>query len=101
MAEPDKPATAIGPNVKRLIAHKMGVDAIPKGGGFEDGLKFLSSREAVISGAQQASNWVIAAIRVLRQAAEPNPWKNSSDEEIAGHLLRQLHDRLDKLERCK
>ncbi len=87
-------ASESGQNIRRLIAYKMAVDAIPQGGGFEDGLKFLSSREAVITGAQQASIWVRAAINVLRLAAEPNPWKDADDETIAGEVLRQVDERL-------
>lgn len=77
----------IGTNVKRLWAMKMAKDAIPDGGGFAEGLKFLSSKESIVSGAKAASEWTKNAIELVRQAAEPNPFKDSSDEEIAGELI--------------
>ena len=83
----------MGPNVSRLIAYKMGVDAIPRGGGFADGLKFLSNKENVTSGARAAAVWVRTALEAVRQAGEPSPWKNSNDEEIATYLLQQVAER--------
>ena len=47
---PTDPKRKLGPNAKRLLAHKMSVDAIPAGGGLADGIKFLSSKESIISG---------------------------------------------------
>jgi len=80
----------LGQNAKKLIAHKMSVDAIPAGGGLADGLKFLSNKESIVSGARLATEWVAAAIDAIRGAADPNPWKFSTDEEIAGHILNQI-----------
>jgi hypothetical protein len=76
--------------MKRLIIHKMSHDAIPAGGGFGDGLKFLATPGAMNAGWKAASEWCDAAIAAVRSAAEPNPWKNASDEEIAGELLRKM-----------
>lgn len=84
---------SIGPNVKKLWAMKMAKDAIPDGGGLADGLKFLSSRESIAAGAKAATEWVKGAIAVVRLAAEPNPWKNATDEEIAGELLKRTEER--------
>ena len=80
-------------NVKRLVAHKMSVDAVPGGGGLVDALKFLSSKEAILSGARAATEWVRLAIAAVRQAGEPNPWKDADDEAIAGEILRRIKDR--------
>lgn len=82
-----------GPNVNKLIASKMSRDAIPPGGGFADGIKFLSSKQAIVAGAKRATEWVDAAIRAVREAAEPNPWKNATDEEIAAEILRGIEAR--------
>lgn len=81
---------SLGPNVMKLIAHKMSLDAIPSGGGFADGLKFLMSKERIVASSKTASEWVQMALRLVREAAEPNPWKKSDDEAIAGELLRQI-----------
>ena len=82
--------TPIGPNIKMLIATKMATDAIPAGGGFADGVRFLSSKESIIAGAKAATEFVKLAIQAVRQAGDPNPWRNATDEEIAGELLRQI-----------
>lgn len=82
-----------GPNVKRLIIRKMGADAIAAGGGLTAGIKFLSSRESVMSGARAATQWVEDVIKVVRLAAEPNPWKDASDDQIAAEILRQMESK--------
>lgn len=83
----------MGPNIRKLIATKMATDAIPRGEGFEAGIRFLSTKESIITGAKQATEWVQAAITVVRKAAEPNPFKAATDEEIAGEILRKLEER--------
>lgn len=83
----------IGPNVKKLIAHKMSLDAIPRGGGFEDGLNFLSSKDNITEGAKRAKDWVKLAIESVRKAGEPNPWKDCDDEAIAGYFLKKIEER--------
>lgn len=84
---------SMGPNVKRLIAEKMATDAIPPNGGLADALSFLSSKESIASGARKATDFVRLAILAVRNAAEPNPWKNRDDEAIAGELLRRIDAR--------
>jgi hypothetical protein len=91
-AAPPKPRP-LGPNLKRLIGHKMAMDAIPDGGGFAEGVKFLATPGAMAAGWRDATEWVDSAILAIRQAGEPNPWKNSSEEEIAGELLRKIKAR--------
>jgi hypothetical protein len=83
----------LGPNMKKFIAHKMSLDAIPAGGGFDAGLKFLTTPGALAEGWKKAVEWCDAAIAVIRQAAEPNPWKNASEEEIAGYMLKRIDER--------
>jgi hypothetical protein len=86
----------ITPNVKKLIIHKMSVDAVPAGGGIGDALKFLTTPGSIGKGWKEAAEWIESAIMVIRQAAEPNPWKDSSDEEIAGYLLQRIEERRRK-----
>lgn len=85
--------TVIRSNVQKLIAHKMSLDAIPKGGGFADGVKFLMDKERIVASSKAASEWVQTAIHLIRTAAEPNPWKDADDEAIAGELLRQIDEK--------
>lgn len=80
----------LGPKIKRLISVKMAKDAIPDGGGFADGVKFLSNKESIVAGARIATEWAKAALDAVRQAAEPNPWKMASDEDIAAHILERI-----------
>ena len=82
-----------GPNVKKLIARKMSIDAIPDGGGILAGVEFLSDKTRIIAGAKIATAWVEEAIKVTRLAAEPNPWKTADDETIAGEILSQIEKR--------
>jgi hypothetical protein len=84
----------LGPHVKRLLSYKMAKDAIPDGGGFADGVKFLSSKESIVAGFQSATEWIKAALLAVRQAGEPNPWKDATDEEIAAHIIERLEKRV-------
>lgn len=84
---PKRPLT---PNLKRLICLKMSRDAIPDGGGLADGVKFLSSKESIAGGWKKAVEWVDAAILAVRNAAEPNQFKNATDEEIAAVIVEKI-----------
>lgn len=90
----------IGPNIKRLVARKMGFDAIPAGSpdAFNAGIAFLSQPRHLLDSAREAVGWTKAAILAVRRAAEPNPWKEASDEEIAGELLRLAEKKPQKNE---
>lgn len=80
----------MGPNVRKLIAEKTARDAIPGGGGLADGIKFLSNPKNISAGYRAAMEWVKIAILTVRQASEPNPWKDATDEEIAGEILKHI-----------
>lgn len=83
-------------SIQWLICHKMSVDAIQKGSGVDAlalGLDFLSSKDKLLDGLKNARLWVDAAILAIRQAAEPNPWRDSTDEEIATEIKRQIESR--------
>lgn len=83
----------IGANVKKLIIHKMSLDAIPPGGGIVNVLEFLADKERISRTIREADEWVKQVILVVRNAGEPNPFKKSSDEEIAGEILRKIEER--------
>jgi hypothetical protein len=85
--------TPIGPNVKKLIIHKMSLDAIPSGGGVADGLKFFMDKEKISKTLREANEWVKQAINMVRLAGEPNPFKNSTDEDIAGEIFRKIEEK--------
>lgn len=79
-----------GPNVKKLIVHKMSLAAVPAAGGIGDALNFLKDPERIMSAARDATAWVEAAILAVRMAEDPNPWKTASDEAIAAEILHQI-----------
>jgi len=83
----------MGPNVKKLIAMKIVRVAIPAKGTFADGLKFLTDPEKIKQTAKQATEFVKAAIQDVRNAGEPNSWKNADDETIAAEILRKIDEK--------
>lgn len=86
------PRSAVS-NMKRLAIHKMALDAVPPGGGFGDALRFLSSSAGIASAARAADQWARDAVAAIRNAEDPNPWRDIDDEDIAGEILRQIEDR--------
>lgn len=82
-----------GPNVKKLIVRKMSLIAVPAGAGIGSALNFLTDPGAIGAAAREATEWVEMAIRLIREASGDNPWKDRSDEEIAGELLGRIGER--------
>ena len=76
-----------GPNVKRLIAHKMSLLMVPPGGGLHTALAALTKPGNVGNVAREATDWVETAIAAVK-AAPDNPYPD--DEVIAGEILRQI-----------
>lgn len=84
-----------GPNVNKMIIEKIAKDMTPPGSNVG------SVAMAIIGGklgpaAKVAEEWTMQAIGLLRAAIEPNPWKNSTDEDIAAELLRKVAERRPK-----
>jgi hypothetical protein len=77
-----------GPNVKRLIVHKMTLDAVPAGGGISTAITFLTNPKGIGESARKATEWVDAAIAAVK-AAPDNPY-GDDDEAIAAEILRQV-----------
>lgn len=83
----------LGPNLKKFIFHKMSVDAIPAGSGFGAGVVFLITPGRMAAGFRSAAEWCDLAITAIRNAAEPNPWRDSDEEEIAAEIMRRINER--------
>ena len=85
--------------MKRLAVHKMSIDMVPPGSGGSLGesvarvVRQVQDRERFTSLARDAEQWAWKAVEAVRNAAEPNPWRNASDEEIAAELVRQIEER--------
>lgn len=80
-----------GPNVKKLIVFKASRDAIPDGGGFADGMRFLTDqayRKAVLDNAER---WVDRALSVVKTSPD-NPYGHD-DEVIAAAILARIEAR--------
>jgi hypothetical protein len=80
-----------GPNVKKLICHKISLDAVPPGGGFQSAIEFLSDKDRIVSSARSATQWVETALAAVK-AAPGNPY-GDDDEAIAGEILRQIEEK--------
>lgn len=95
------PATVMGPNVRRLVAARaaqLQVEAAKArygAAGFgeiasvvaEDGVTGL---QGCLKG---AAEWVVAALKILREAPDAGKYGWTSDEDAAGELLRQIEAR--------
>lgn len=82
-----------GPNMKRLAVRKMTNMAIPKDGTARDALEFLRDPQRLHDTAKKATEWALLAVAAVREANDPNPWRNADDEEIAGEILRRIKER--------
>lgn len=80
-----------GPNVKKLICHKMALLMVPSGAGFADGLRELTTPGNIGKRAREATEWVEQATVVVKTAPD-NPY-GDDDEAIAGEILRQIDSR--------
>lgn len=78
----------MGPNVKRLVVHKMSRDAVPDGGGVADAIGFLKDRERIAQSARNAQAWVATAIQAVRQS--PGGEEFGDDEAIAAEILKRI-----------
>lgn len=85
----------IGPNVTKLIIHKMSILIIPMGSnnGLENAMNILTDKSgmALREKLREATAWVTKSISLIKSLPD-NPY-GSSDEEIAGEILRQIESR--------
>lgn len=79
-----------GPNIRKLIAHKMSLLLIPPGSSKDamaTGITGLMKPGNVSQIAREATAWVEAAVAAVK-AAPANPY--GEDEAIAAEILRQI-----------
>lgn len=77
----------MGPNTRRLIVHKMSLDAVPRGGGVHDALRFLTEPGRLSASAKNAQVWVEAVLAAVRSApGNPHP----DDEAVAAAILAEI-----------
>lgn len=87
-----------GPNVRKLIAHKMSLLMVPAGGGLATALQALTKPGNLAAVAKEATAWVEAAIAVVKTAPD-NPY-GEDDEAIAGAILKGIADRSNPRRGC-
>lgn len=80
-----------GPNVAKLIMQFVVREAIPPGGGIDDGVDFFMNQEKRRRILAKAEGEAIAAIALIK-AAPDNPY-GDDDEIIAGVLLARIAER--------
>ena len=81
------------PNVKQLVILKMSLDAVPPDGGMKSVIDFLLKPNAMKKSFQDAVKFWQEAFVLLRNAKDPNPYKQASDEEIATELMRLIKEK--------
>jgi hypothetical protein len=83
-----------GPNVKRLIAHKMSLLLIPPGSGKNAvgvAVANMTKPGNLSAVAREATAWVEAAIAAVKAA--PGGAAYGDDEAIAGTILKAVEER--------
>jgi hypothetical protein len=82
----------MGPNVERLIARKMAVDAVQSWGKIGNAIRWTTRpEEALADSAAAARRSVLESIAAVKAAAN-NP-HGDDDEAIAGEILRLAEER--------
>jgi hypothetical protein len=81
----------MGPNVKKLLIHKMSCDLVPSGGGMAGAIASLVKPGNLSVVAKKAMEWVSAAVAVVKTTPD-NPY-GDDDEAIAGEILRQIDEK--------
>lgn len=76
-------------NMQRLAIQKASRDAVPDGGGIKDVIKLLTDPKGLAANLRAAQEWAKQAVQAVRNADDPNPWRNATDEEIAGVILKE------------
>lgn len=87
MIDPNRP---VGPNMRKLIANKMAVDAVPPGGGIQAAIASLKP-ELMRENWRNAFLWAVSAIMAVRSA--PDNAFGLDEEVIAGEILKQIAER--------
>lgn len=80
----------LGPNMKKLLARVVAREAIPPGGGFADGVKFITSGK-MGEVTRKSLDWIDEQIQAILSA--PDNTYGDDEEAIAGNILAMLAER--------
>lgn len=76
----------------KLTIKIMSKNAIPQGGGFLDGLRFLRNKESIANGYREARKEMEEYLSVLRESLrKERPDKSYTDDELAEMILEKCH----------
>lgn len=87
----DKP---LGPNAKNLLAHLIALEAVPPGGGIQNGLDFLTNPELRKQVAEKAIQKLKEIAKVVKSAPD-NPY-GDDDEAIFAAVLQKIENERKK-----
>jgi hypothetical protein len=82
--------TKQGPNVRKLIIHKMSLIMVPDGGGIYSAIEAMATPGRIGEVAREATQWAEAVLALVRTAPD-NPY--GDDEAIAGEILRRIEEK--------
>ena len=85
----------IGPNIRKLICHRMSSIIVPPNGGFKDVFSAIKTPGRLTQVARESTEWVESAVACVKSA--PNNPFGDDDEAIAGEILRRVEERRLKL----
>jgi hypothetical protein len=80
-----------GPNVSKLLTKFIAREAVPVGGGFQDGIKFLTDQEHRKKVLQKAEEMMLLSIKAIKSAPD-NPF-GTDDEKIAEEILKRIAEK--------
>lgn len=81
-----------GPNMTKLIMKFASRNAIPRGGGLSDGIKFFTDKEYRKAVLDKSEADALEAIRVIHTAID-DPYKDYDDEIVARIILDKVAER--------
>jgi len=82
-----------GSNMTKLIMKFVGKNAIPRGGGFADEMKFFQDKNYRREVMDKSEADALEAIHVIHTAID-DPYKDYDEEIIAGIILEKLDERI-------
>lgn len=80
----------LGPNTRKLLSMYIASEAILKGGGFADGIKFIQDDVTRALKIATAKDKMMQAINAIREFDDYKTW---DDEKIAGLLVEKIEER--------
>lgn len=78
------------PNLFELVMHRFSVICVPPNTGLNAAIDCIRNNELAANW-KAARVWAEGALAEVRAASDPNPWRNSTDEEIATFIMERVN----------